>query len=606
MFVDSFPKLTLDEIKSVEWQDDPELYDSELAALCSKYKRCIVINPDLENPNWVYFIDHIPENKEECIVYYYKDQWLAKLFYRGWTPEAGYKQVVIKTAQTLWRKNPDLDNSMTFFDTPFGKYEPEPWDQEYTLVWYMDKEFNPTEDEIWVMTCECVGIKSKGIKHMGYLTPEVKVEFNESVAPLPINLDGCMPPYWDLVYDCVYQLDTAFTQSQEDPVWFIKISPAYRQTKDWKILGTITPEPEIIYNTNLGVIDYDIDLSEIDYSDFEYELIFMLDRDFIAESADDIWALKIRYVPEPIGAKVLGTVVPNINLEKNPDIDKVIFDEDELHNLPFLADDFNKVQTFYVQMDYTKNHKIWAYRKSVSSTASEEVDMGYIAPIMSSTFDVFYISYDELNAEENFLHLKSICPNVKRIQGVKGILESHKAAAKKAKTTMFWVVDGDAWVDDNFKFDFQPGIFDLDCVHVWHSKNPFNKLTYGYGGVKLFPTNLLKDIKVWGNDLTTSVGKKLKVITEVSNETRFNTSPFYTWRSTFRESVKLGLKEDSESQKRLKSWADIDFKQPHAEWAARAVIDAETFVRSGNDSSLVNDYEYLKTFFIKQYPNVRI
>jgi len=59
-------------------------------------------------------------------------------------------------------------------------------------------------------------------------------------------------------------------------------------------------------------------------------------------------------------------------------------------------------------------------------------------------YDIVFISYNETNAEENWLKLKERFPRAKRVDGVKGIHQAHIAAAKKCFTKMFWVVDADA------------------------------------------------------------------------------------------------------------------------------------------------------------------
>ncbi len=52
-------------------------------------------------------------------------------------------------------------------------------------------------------------------------------------------------------------------------------------------------------------------------------------------------------------------------------------------------------------------------------------------------YDIVFISYKELNADENWEVLKSRFPTAKRIHGVKGIHQAHIAAAKKCFTKMF-------------------------------------------------------------------------------------------------------------------------------------------------------------------------
>ena len=70
--------------------------------------------------------------------------------------------------------------------------------------------------------------------------------------------------------------------------------------------------------------------------------------------------------------------------------------------------------------------------------------------------DVIQISYFEENADEHFEILQMFAPHAKRVEGVKGIFEAHKAAAKIAETNCFYVVDADAVIEETFKFNFKP------------------------------------------------------------------------------------------------------------------------------------------------------
>jgi hypothetical protein len=184
---------------------------------------------------------------------------------------------------------------------------------------------------------------------------------------------------------------------------------------------------------------------------------------------------------------------------------------------------------------------------------------GYLNIELELPIDVIFISYFEPNAEENWQRVLEKAPGAKRVNGVTGILEAHKAAAELANTDMFYVVDGDAYLTDDWTFDFQPSIFDRDAVYVWYSQNPVNGLTYGYGGVKLFPTALLRNTISWNTDLTTGLTCKLNIMEQVSNITKFDTSDFSTWRSAFRECAKLASgsidrQDDVETQHRLDIW----------------------------------------------------
>ena len=178
-------------------------------------------------------------------------------------------------------------------------------------------------------------------------------------------------------------------------------------------------------------------------------------------------------------------------------------------------------------------------------------------------FDIIFISYQEPNAEENFKQLQNRFPIAQRVHGVKGIHQAHIEAAKKALTKMFYVVDGDAIIEEDFKFDYAVPEKDMNAVHVWRSKNPVNNLVYGYGGVKLLPRDLTLNMSIGTTDMTTSISDRFRPMEQISNVSAFNTSPFNTWKSAFRECVKLSSKvidrqEDAETEARLDAWCKSD------------------------------------------------
>jgi hypothetical protein len=227
---------------------------------------------------------------------------------------------------------------------------------------------------------------------------------------------------------------------------------------------------------------------------------------------------------------------------------------------------------------------------------------GYLNVTLELGLDVVFISYGELNAEENWQRVLEKAPGAKRVDGVTGILQAHKAAADLVATDMFYVVDGDAYLSEDWTFDFQPSMFDRDCVFVWHSQNPVNGLEYGYGGVKIFPTNLLRAAETWNTDLTTGLGNKIKVISKVSNLTNFNTDEFNTWRSAFRECAKLASGSISksnnvENNSRLQIWkttATGNYSR-YAIAGANAGYDYGIEHKSNIDQlKLINDHKWLK------------
>lgn len=225
--------------------------------------------------------------------------------------------------------------------------------------------------------------------------------------------------------------------------------------------------------------------------------------------------------------------------------------------------------------------------------------------INEEIYDIVFISYKEPNAEKNFQNLQKRFPKIKRIDGVEGIHNAHIAAAKLVESEMFWVVDGDSVVDDNFKFNFLVARHEKDVVHVWQSLNPINDLKYGYGGIKLLPTKLTLNMNVDTTDMTTSIGKKFKPIPAVSNITEFNTDPFSTWRSAFRECVKLSSKViqgqiDEETNARLEVWCNTA-RGDYAEYAlqgARAGREyGEKFKNDFESLKKINDFDWLRKLY---------
>ncbi len=297
-----------------------------------------------------------------------------------------------------------------------------------------------------------------------------------------------------------------------------------------------------------------------------------------------------------------------------------------------LKDDFD--WNFYIshhnQYERKINH-VWRngeYYDGVSLTSKHkplsqrEIDYRFFAikkeyEQVASTprpYDVVFISNGEANADANYAILKQKCPCAKRVDKVQGIHQAHVEAAKLCNTEMFWVVDGDAEVLDNFGFDYQIARYDVDgrsTVHVWRSYNPVNSLVYGYGGVKLLPTELTKSVDVNSADMTTSISKNFKAVPEMSNKTSFNTDEFSAWRSGFRECVKLASRtidrqNEEETEFRLQAWCERGADKPFGEYAiAGAILGREYGERNKDDKDAlkkINDFDWLREQFKQSYP----
>ena len=306
-----------------------------------------------------------------------------------------------------------------------------------------------------------------------------------------------------------------------------------------------------------------------------------------------------------------------------------------------LKEDFNK--TFYVDRHHKSHFHVWPKENPYTGYVHQYGGLCLIPtaalkelkpdddkirkmnfknkkPVKSKTassrdipFDVVFLSYREKEAEENYAKLLSRVPNAKRVHGVKGIFNAHKRASEVADTKMFYVLDADAILLDEFDFEYFPTVWDEDAVHVWKSKNPINGLIYGFGGLKLFPTQLLRDAKDWNIDFTTSISDKFKPMPVVANYTAFNTNPYDTWKSAFRECTKLSsgiihnLKAD-EDKERLDTWCTVS--DDNAKYGKYSIAGANAGRKFGSENAdnpeklgLINDYDWLTGQFRKEFDN---
>jgi hypothetical protein len=222
-------------------------------------------------------------------------------------------------------------------------------------------------------------------------------------------------------------------------------------------------------------------------------------------------------------------------------------------------------------------------------------------------FDIVFISYHEPNADMHYATLmQKLGRNIFRVDGIKGIHNAHKQAARLVLTDMFWVVDADAVIVDDFNFDYQVIRHNYNTVYVWRSSNPINNLEYGYGGVKLLPTRETLDMDMNSADMTTSISSKFQAVPSLSNITAFNTTPFNTWRSAFRECCKLASKaidrqDNIETTERLEAWCQLNNNVSYGYYGYLGALAGKQYGQenAGNLPALskINDFDWLMLQF---------
>lgn len=239
-----------------------------------------------------------------------------------------------------------------------------------------------------------------------------------------------------------------------------------------------------------------------------------------------------------------------------------------------------------------------------------------------SEFDVVFISYDEPNADENWMDLQQKCPWAKRSHGVLGSDACHKAAAKLAETERFITIDADNKVrDDFFELEIDLTRFDLSDVLSWSGKNVINGLVYGNGGVKLWPKKVVEQMRT--HEAVESGSGAVDFcwdihyhqLNNIYSDVYNNSTPYQAYRAGFREGVKLTLhngqpmdwrqlaeKNHYKNHRRLLVWMSVGADALNGLWAmygTRLGCYMTNLQRDWN-YTLVRDFEWHNNFWANE------
>ena len=223
-------------------------------------------------------------------------------------------------------------------------------------------------------------------------------------------------------------------------------------------------------------------------------------------------------------------------------------------------------------------------------------------------FDIIMISFHEAEADHNYQQLRLRFPEAGHIKNVAGIGNAHKKAGELATSEMVYIVDADADVMNDFCFDYIPPMAKrANTTYVWYARNPINGLEYGYGGIKLFPRQQLIEMGHVLPDFSTGAAF-YQPVRDVSNITRFNRDPFRTWRSAFREFVKLSSQINpnapvKETADRLETWCTVDEGGRFGRYCIKGALEGKAYGIEHKDDvealNKINDFEWLREQFVE-------
>ena len=161
--------------------------------------------------------------------------------------------------------------------------------------------------------------------------------------------------------------------------------------------------------------------------------------------------------------------------------------------------------------------------------------------------DLVYLSYDEPQREEFWLKIKNVAPWAKRVDGVKGSDQAHKAAATASDTERFILIDGDNMIEESF-LNQQLTITEAN-QHIqfrWCARNHINGLYYGNGGISSWTRSHVLNMRTHENsdgDFKTNIEFCFDPLYwsmhDCWSTTYSNYSAKQAWRAGFREGVKM-------------------------------------------------------------------
>ena len=198
--------------------------------------------------------------------------------------------------------------------------------------------------------------------------------------------------------------------------------------------------------------------------------------------------------------------------------------------------------------------------------------------LFNSALDIVFISNGEPGEELMFHHTEYMTnSDVKWIRGVNGRTAAYQAAAEASTTPWFFAVFAKLEVVGNSFpwYEWQPDYWQEPKHYIFNARNPVNGLEYGHQGMIAYNKKLVSENNKPGIDFTLS--QPHESVPLLSGVARFNQDPWMTWRTAFREVVKLkhfmSVQPTIETEHRLNIWLTVA-EGKHAEWCLRGANDA--------------------------------
>lgn len=238
-----------------------------------------------------------------------------------------------------------------------------------------------------------------------------------------------------------------------------------------------------------------------------------------------------------------------------------------------------------------------------------------------SDVPVVFLSFDEPNADEHWELLKSVVPHRKiaRVHGVVGFDAAHKAAASEFASSEYVItVDADNQVDPEFFKLAAPAGMNGHVSFTWGGRQITNGLMYGNGGLKLWSTEHLANMK--SHELSDEERDAVDFCWDFTryievpgcySTVHTNATPYQAFRVGFREGIKLcmeqgrilGFDEWSTTMhaanfQRLVTWMTVGHDVENGMWSVYGARLAVYLLQFKNfDVVNIRDYAWFNAFF---------
>jgi hypothetical protein len=208
----------------------------------------------------------------------------------------------------------------------------------------------------------------------------------------------------------------------------------------------------------------------------------------------------------------------------------------------------------------------------------------------SNPLDIVFLSNGETGADENYEHLLKVTKGLKnrvvRVDGVNGRAAAYHAAAEASNTPWMFTVFAKLKVSAKFDWNWQPDRMQVPKHYIFQAKNPVNGLVYGHQAMIAYNKKLTLSNEGKGLDFT--LDDEHEVVELLSGTAMYNTDSFSTWRTAFREVLKLKSEDTDIARERLDAWlnkAEGDF----AQYSIKGALDADEYY-----DEVDGDFEKLK------------